>query len=89
MYDWMKADPEFRAIIDDARDAWSRAHVEYVAQAADWKARTWLLERRLPKEYAAMTKHAGHDGGALLADVDVLERVRAALARSDKDDGSA
>ena len=79
MYDWMKADPEFRAIIDDARDAWSRAHVEYVAQAADWKARTWLLERRLPKEYAAMTKHAGHDGGALLADAELLELARRAL----------
>lgn len=89
MYMWMERNDELRAVIDDARESWARAHVEYIAQSADWKARSWLLGVRLPKEYASTSKLAGHDGGALLADVDVLERVRAALARSDKDDGNA
>lgn len=89
MHRWMQEYDELRAVIDDARESWARAHVEYIAQSADWKARSWLLGVRLPKEYAQTSKLAGHDGGALLADVDVLERVRAALARSDKDDGNA
>lgn len=79
MHRWMTENAEFRALIDDARDSWSRAHVEYIAQAADWKARSWLLGVRLPKEFATTTKHAGHDGGALLADAELLELARRAL----------
>jgi hypothetical protein len=77
--DWMRADPAFAELIDDAREAWSRRHVEYISEHADWKARSWLLERRLPKEYAATNKIAGHDGGPLVADVELLERARFAL----------
>jgi len=38
-----------------------------------------LLGVRLPKEYAATNKLAGHDGGALLADAELLELARRAL----------
>ena len=79
MHRWMTENAEFRALIDDARDSWSRAHVEYIAQSADWKARSWLLGVRLPKEYAPTSKLAGHDGGALLADAELLELARRAL----------
>lgn len=79
MHRWMQENEELRSIIDDARESWARAHVEYIAQAADWKARSWLLGVRLPKEYATTTKHAGHDGGALLADAELLELARRAL----------
>jgi hypothetical protein len=79
VYSWMKADPAFRQLIDDAREGWSRAHVEFIAQVADWRARSWLLERRMPREFGATTKVAGHDGGPLVADVELLERARFAL----------
>ena len=78
-YTLMRLDERFKALIDDARDGWSRQHVDYIAQAEDWRARSWLLERRLPKEYAATNKLAGHDGGALLADAELLELARRAL----------
>ena len=80
MYRWMDQNAELRAVIDDARDAWSRAHVEFIAQSGDWKARSWLLGVRLPKDYAPTNKVAGHDGGPLLADAELLELARRALA---------
>jgi len=79
MHRWMQDHDELRALIDDARESWARAHVEFIAQSADWKARSWLLGVRLPKEYAATNKLAGHDGGALLADAELLELARRAL----------
>lgn len=79
LYRWMEQDAELRAVIDDARESWARAHVEYIAQSADWKARSWLLGVRLPKEYAQTSKLAGHNGGALFADAELLELARRAL----------
>ena len=78
-YTLMRIDERFKALIDDARDGWSRQHVDYIAQTEDWRARSWLLERRMPKEYAVTNKVAGHDGGALLADAELLELARRAL----------
>lgn len=79
LYDWMKADPEFGRLIDDAREGWAAQHARYIAESTDWKARSWLLGVRLPKEYAPTSKLAGHDGGALLADAELLELARRAL----------
>ena len=79
MYMWMERNDELRALIEDARESWARAHVEFIAQSADWKARSWLLGVRLPKQYAPTSKLAGHDGGALLADAELLELARRAL----------
>jgi hypothetical protein len=79
MHVWMERNDELRALIEDARESWARAHVEFIAQSADWKARSWLLGVRLPKQYAATNKLAGHDGGALLADAELLELARRAL----------
>jgi hypothetical protein len=79
MHVWMERNDELRALIDDARESWARAHVEFIAQSADWKARSWLLGVRLPKQYAPTSKLAGHDGGALLADAELLELARRAL----------
>lgn len=79
MHVWMERNDELRALIEDARESWARAHVEFIAQSADWKARSWLLGVRLPKQYAPTSKIAGHDGGALLADAELLELARRAL----------
>ena len=87
LYDWMKADPEFGRLIDEAREGWAAQHARYIAEHADWRARSWLLGVRLPKEYAETSKLAGHDGGPLLADAELLELARRAFGASDKDGG--
>ena len=87
---WTTTDPSFGAAVEAARDGWAAAHVEFIASSADWRARAWLLERRLPREFGATTKLAGHDGGQLVeSDAAALARVRAAVAAADSDDGES
>jgi hypothetical protein len=86
---WATTDPAFGAAVEAARDGWAAAHVEFIASSADWRARAWLLERRLPREFGAVTKLAGHDGGQLESDAAALARVRLAVAASSRDDGES
>jgi len=87
---WTTTDPSFGAAVEAARDGWAAAHVEFISASADWRARAWLLERRLPREFGAVTKLAGHDGGQLVeSDAAALARVRLAVAASGRDDGES
>ena len=77
----MAADEELESWINDARAAAEARHVAKVANADDWKASAWWLERRGGEEWAPPVKResrevSGPDGGPVrVAAVDVVTRM--------------
>ena len=41
----------FLRAYEDGRNAWALPHIEFIADAKDWRARLALLERLMPKQF--------------------------------------
>lgn len=86
---------QFVAAIEKAKHRWEAAAALRVTKASDrdWKAAAWMLERRRHETWGAREKLelTGKNGGAIKieADVAALERARAAVAASTRDDGES
>lgn len=56
-YEWMKEKPEFKAKVDEVNDnvmikiKWRALNAILAAVDNDWRAASFLLERRFPEEY--------------------------------------
>ncbi len=64
-YDWLKRYPKFREQVEQA-EANAIAHLERVAfslaiDSEDWRAISWLLERRFPEVYNPKHQSAAED----------------------------
>lgn len=79
LYDAMEADEALRQRIEDARATWEADYVRGIATDPDWKAKAWVLERRIPKRWAPPKERkevTGANGGPVkLASVDVVDRM--------------
>lgn len=69
-YQWMKDKVEFLEAVKDAEGTGAvgwLARIEQSAQAGQWQAAAWKLERRYPQQYGrTVQEHVGKDGEALV-----------------------
>lgn len=77
--DKMAVDDELRAWVEDARAAAEARHVQKVANADDWKASAWWLERTHADAWSPPKNRneiSGPDGAPVqLAAVDAVDRM--------------
>lgn len=75
----METNEPLRQRIEAARASWEAGHVAYISADLDWKARAWMLERRIPKRWSPpknRSEISGPDGAPVqLAAVDAVDRM--------------
>jgi hypothetical protein len=93
-YDRRRCDEPFAVAVHDALSEYEHGLVSRIDAAGNdpklWKALAFILENRFPKKWgkAARVELTGKDGGPIkVVAVDVVMRVKAALAAADRDDG--
>ena len=68
--EWRKAKPEFSEAVKEAEGAGAvgwLVRIEQSAQAGQWQAAAWKLERRYPQQYGrTVQEHTGPDGEPLV-----------------------
>ena len=93
LYIWMKDDPKFAEMIDEAKDfseAVILAQMRAKAEARqDWRADAWLLERRFPERYGLKREQEitinKPDGSDVV--VNMIEQARADMLQLESEQG--
>ena len=65
---WSKGSSDFSDALTRAENTSEFGYVDVIqecANAGDWKAAAWWLERRRKEEYSSRQEHTGANGGAL------------------------
>jgi hypothetical protein len=96
-YAWKNADDDFRCRVNAALGEYENSLLARIDAAGnqpkEWKALTWLLEKRFPKKYGdrKRVELTGKNGQPLRvhASVDIIERVKRAIAAAEQDDGES
>ena len=84
-YAWIRENPEFSAIITKAREkakVFLQARV-LKASDEDWRAASWLMEHRYPKEYAIKTQ-LEHTGSVDIGIEKVVQNFLTKIESADK-----
>jgi hypothetical protein len=85
--EWRRSKAEFSEALTRAEAEGALANlarVEQAAEAGDWRASAWLLERRYPHDYgkSVQERRIEHSGAVVHTDVDLDEMIEQELAKT-------